>query len=692
MPPPESTPPTEKPTEKSKGDEEKRERSNRSRRQRKKSADRKKAEKGAETPTPRTGPMKSAEAWPRSEPSESVEPGQPRKLDLEQISPEKFRSEEASSSPEPRPKPRTRTYSDSVSREARGGDASSRKGSKVKKPKQTPDNKARRKDDKMNLEPSDRNLNAEAKLKEWKDMNQSERDERITELKLRRASMRAAGIEPSMFDYPPTYGPCASEPAEGSRSRKASTALSSRASREEVKEARDMRDLGEERQNPWENYRKVERLQHEQQVRTNELERRLDKKNKELEKEIENVRFFQKGGQRMIKQVTAQARAIEKQEIDKTYDMMGFPSDPEDWQIKEFAGKIMHAAGIKPHAVWNMVRKNYWEHSKHRYQATLRFHFRDVGCKKIIHKWFVQNKGKTYEDENGNKWDQFYVTGRWTQTRLVIEQGIILNANFNCLKSHLGVDLVHHDTLGAYKDDRLMCIRSKRTNYPIVQLAFDESVSEPSVTMYICTNTPEIDFDEFATKIEDWCLEEEENRLRKLDEREQAEEEKNTNPVPKAPSATAETMSPWNYWRRRYLPLEDLAIDFPKFAKDLAKNSEALTSKGTSKGQKGQKGNKGGEGKGREGKGKGEGKGEERETQDNPPKGALPKASGTGKGTEKGKAFSKGSKGKGRGNAWLAPQDEWYPQAWYPQAQETRDFRIYEPGFQGFPQGQGYPW
>ena len=88
-----------------------------------------------------------------------------------------------------------------------------------------------------------------------------------------------------------------------------------------------------------------------------------------------------------------------------------------------------------------------------------------------------------------------------------------------------------------------MSIRSKRTNYPIIQLAFDESVAEPSVTMYICNNTPDIDFDVFSTKIEDWRLEEEENRLRKQDERQLAEDEKST--LPKAPSAAAETMSPW---------------------------------------------------------------------------------------------------------------------------------------------------
>ena len=88
--------------------------------------------------------MKSADAWPRSEPSESAEPA--RKLDLEQISPEKFTGEDLP--PEPKPNLRTRTFSESVSREAaRGDDAPPQKGTKEKRPKQTPDNKARKKDD-----------------------------------------------------------------------------------------------------------------------------------------------------------------------------------------------------------------------------------------------------------------------------------------------------------------------------------------------------------------------------------------------------------------------------------------------------------------------------------------------------------------------------------------------------------------
>ena len=211
----------------------------------------------------------------------------------------------------------------------------------------------------------------------------------------------------------------------------------------------------------------------------------MEKKNKETDDKLENLKFFQRGGQRMIRQNMAQTRAIEKNEVDKTYDMMGLPNDPEDWQLKEFAGTIMQEAGIKPHSVWNIVRKNYWESNKNKYSATPRFHFRDLGCKKQLRQWFVKNKGQTYIDEHGSTREGCYVTGRWTQTKPVIEQGITLNANFNCLKYHLGREVSHHETLGAYKDDRLLCVRPKRTNYPIVQLAFDESVTEPSVTHYV---------------------------------------------------------------------------------------------------------------------------------------------------------------------------------------------------------------
>ena len=221
----------------------------------------------------------------------------------------------------------------------------------------------------------------------------------------------------------------------------------------------------------------------------------------------------------MIKQNMAQTRAIEKNEVDETYDMMGLPSDPGDWQLKEFAGTIMQEAGVKPHSVWNTVRKNDWGSNKNKWSATLRFHFRDLGCKKQLRQWFVKNRGKMYADESGSTWEGSYVTGRWTQTKLVIEQGIAVNANFNCLKHHLGHDVVHRETLGAYKDDRLLCTRSKRTNYPIAQLAFDENVTEPSVTMYICTESPEFNYEEYSEKIEDWRQEEEDSRLRKIDDR-----------------------------------------------------------------------------------------------------------------------------------------------------------------------------
>ena len=118
----------------------------------------------------------------------------------------------------------------------------------------------------------------------------------------------------------------------------------------------------------------------------------MEKKNKETDDTLENLKFFQRGGQRMIRQNMAQTRAIDKNEADKTYDMMGLPSDPEDWQPKEFAGTIMQEAGIKPHSVWNIVRKNYWDSNKNKYSATLRFHFRGLACKKQLRQWFVKKQ------------------------------------------------------------------------------------------------------------------------------------------------------------------------------------------------------------------------------------------------------------------------------------------------------------
>ena len=168
-----------------------------------------------------------------------------------------------------------------------------------------------------------------------------------------------------------------------------------------------MQDLEQETPNPWENYRKVERAQYEQQVRTNELERKVEKKNKEIDDRLENFKFFQRGGQIMIRQNMAQTRATGENEVDKTYDMMGFPSDPEDWQFKEFAGTITQEAGIKPHAVWNIARKSFWESSESKYSVTLRFHSRDLGCKKQLHQWFVKKTeaicSQTRTDQHGRE-------------------------------------------------------------------------------------------------------------------------------------------------------------------------------------------------------------------------------------------------------------------------------------------------
>ena len=88
MPTPENIPPKSKIT-----NDDHRERSTRSRRQRRKSADRRREERERERPTPKTGPMKSADKWPRSEASESVT-REVRKLDLGRINPEQFGRED----------------------------------------------------------------------------------------------------------------------------------------------------------------------------------------------------------------------------------------------------------------------------------------------------------------------------------------------------------------------------------------------------------------------------------------------------------------------------------------------------------------------------------------------------------------------------------------------------------------------
>ena len=164
--------------------------------------------------------MKSADEWPRSEASGSIS-REVRKLDLG-ISPEQFGQDEPQQKPL-NPNLGSRTFS-------RGEDApSSAKGSKAAQT--TPDHKSRKKDDRMTVEPSDRDLDKE------------DGEEQAAAMKRRRNELKETGKAQSMFDCPQTHGPFAdgSEGFEGSCSKKISSALSSRAASSKPQSSKEAR-------------------------------------------------------------------------------------------------------------------------------------------------------------------------------------------------------------------------------------------------------------------------------------------------------------------------------------------------------------------------------------------------------------------------------------------------------------------
>ena len=56
---------------------------------------------------------------------------------------------------------------------------------------------------------------------------------------------------------------------------------------------------------------------------------------------------------------------------------------------------------------------------------------------------------------------------------------------WKCMKWHLGTEAMHGQQIGAYKDERVQAIRSKATNWPIVQLIFDEQLADARITIYV---------------------------------------------------------------------------------------------------------------------------------------------------------------------------------------------------------------
>ena len=200
-----------------------------------------------------------------------------------------------------------------------------------------------------------------------------------------------------------------------------------------------------------------------------------------------------------------------------------------------------------------------------------------------------------------------------------------------------------------YKDERVQAIRSKATNWPIVQLVFDEQLADARITIYVLDEFEGFSFNDAKEKLETWFTQEEEHQKRNKGERTTQEEASSSSScIPRPPNQLIEVESPQSHWRRRIFPWSKLEEEFPNFIMELQSNITALQNKRDKKGQ---------------GKGETKGKGK-------PPRGALPKA-----------APSEPPKGKGKTQAEenpenLNPKPPQQPPATWTWPNRTLDFRL----------------
>ena len=208
---------------------------------------------------------------------------------------------------------------------------------------------------------------------------------------------------------------------------------------------------------------------------------------------------------------------------------------------------------------------------------------------------------------------------------------------------------MHDQQIGVYKDEGVQAIRPKTTNWPIVQLIFDEQLADARITTYVSDEFEGFSFNDAKEQLETWFTQEEEYQKRSKGERTTQEEaSSSSNYIPRPPNQLVEVESPQGHWRRRIFPWSDLEKEFPTFIMELQTNITALQNKGDKKGQG-------------EGETKGKGK---------PPRGALPKS-----------APSEPAKGKGKTQAEENPenpnpQPSQEPPATWTWPNKTLDFRL----------------
>ena len=69
---------------------------------------------------------------------------------------------------------------------------------------------------------------------------------------------------------------------------------------------------------------------------------------------------------------------------------------------------------------------------------------------------------------------------------------------------------MHDRQIGAYKGEGVHAIRSKTTNWPIVQLIFDEQLADARITIYVSDEFEGFNYNDAQEKFETWFTQEEE--------------------------------------------------------------------------------------------------------------------------------------------------------------------------------------
>ena len=326
--------------------------------------------------------------------------------------------------------------------------------------------------------------------------------------------------------------------------------------------------------------------------------------------------------------------------------------------IQYFTYWILAEANIQKHCVANMSRTGYYKTEKTNVNVT----FRDLGTKKKINAWFLRNRGITYFSCFGHSVDSHFIRGKRPVLNIAQEMNTMLGSIWKCMKWHLGTEAMHDQQIGAYKDERVQAIRSNATNWPIVQLIFDEQLADARITIYVPDEFEGFSFNDAKDKFETWFPQEEEYQKRNRGERPSQEESSSSSSyIPRPPNQLVEVESPQRRWRRRIFPWSSLEEEFPNFIMEFQSNITALQNKGDKKGQ---------------GKGETKGKGNP------PPRGTPPKATSTEPPKGKGKTQPEENPENPK------PQPQPYQQPPATRPNRTLDFRIRDE-MKGTGQGQG---